>query len=139
MRELIEQNQLRSGADYQHAAMIFQHGDAADDYLLAHVLAVTALGRGDVDARWLAAATLDRYLQKIGQAQIFGTHFSSSMEGGKEKWSMDPYHRTLISPELREANCVPDPEDQAEMLRAFSMGQEPRPAKKPPCDASKKR
>ncbi len=52
-----------------------QHGDAADDYLLAHILAVEAIVKGDASSKWISAATLDRYLQAIGKSQIFGTQY----------------------------------------------------------------
>jgi hypothetical protein len=60
----------------------------------------TAIGRGDVDARWLAAATLDRFLQRLGQPQVLGTQFSSKMENRQQTWTMEPYNRTLIGPHL---------------------------------------
>jgi hypothetical protein len=41
--------------------VVFKHGEGSNDILLAHVLAVTAIGKGDLDARWLAAAALDRF------------------------------------------------------------------------------
>jgi hypothetical protein len=74
--QLLNQGVLQTGEDFHDAAFIFQHGDKADDYLLAHVLAMMAVSKGDQRSRWLAAATLDRYLQMIGQPQIFGTQFS---------------------------------------------------------------
>jgi len=139
VRELLEHGDVRTGNDYEHAAMVFQHGDVPDDFLFAHILAVTAIGKGSPGARWLAAATLDRYLQRVGQPQVFGTQFSANTENGKEaKWTMDPYNRTLISPALRDANCVPDFEHQAEMLRAFSKDEDPKPPKKRPCAEPKK-
>jgi hypothetical protein len=133
VRELMEQDKLQTGKDYERAAMVFQHGDIPDDFLLAHVLAVTAIGKGNPGARWLAAATLDRYLQRIGQPQIFGTQFLSHTENEKVSWTMEPYNRALLSPKLLDANCVPDPEDQLEMLKAFEKGEEPKPPKKQPC------
>ena len=62
VRELLEAGRLSAGKDYERAAFVFQHGDGSDDILLAHILSVTAVGKGDLDARWIAAATLDRYL-----------------------------------------------------------------------------
>jgi hypothetical protein len=112
---------------------VFQHGEGSDDILLAHVLAVTATGKGDMDARWIAAATLDRFLQRVGQPQVFGTQFSFKTENGQETWTMEPYNRSLIGPNLRDANCVPDQEHQAETLNALSKGEEPQAPKKQPC------
>lgn len=73
--QLLEQGVLKTGADFHDAAFIFQHGDKSDDYLLAHVLAMMAVNKGDPRGRWIAAATLDRYLQAIGQSQVFGTQY----------------------------------------------------------------
>ncbi len=112
--ELMNAGRLRSGDDFWHAAFIFQHGGQSDSYLLAHTLAVIAAARGRSDATWIAAATLDRYLQNIGQKQIYGTQFSSPP--GRPT-TQDPYHRTLISDALREALGVPAKEAQ-EVQRA---------------------
>jgi hypothetical protein len=133
VRVLIEQGRLNTGKDYERAAMVFQHGEGSDDILLAHVLAVTAIGKGDMDARWLAAATLDRFLTRVGQPQVFGTQFSYKMENGQQTWTMEPYNRTLIEPSLRDSNCVPDQKHQAETLEALSKGQEPQPPAMGPC------
>jgi hypothetical protein len=44
-------------------------------YLLAHVLAGTAVSKGDGSSRWLDAATMGRYLHSLNQPQVFGTKF----------------------------------------------------------------
>src|ERR1700722_3285420 len=64
-----------SGEDYYYAAFLFQHGQKADDYLFAHILATEAVALGYSRAKWISAATLDRYLQRVGQKQVFGTQF----------------------------------------------------------------
>ena len=99
-RELLEQGALTTGPDYLAAAFVFQHGETPDDYLLAHALAVRALGLGLKDAEWIAAATLDRYLQSTGKGQIYGTQFSYSPADGTK---MDPYDRNLLTDSLRVA------------------------------------
>jgi len=76
VRQMIDQGEARTGKDFERAAMVFQHGDTSDDILFAHVLAVTAIGKGNPGARWLAAASPDRYLHRIGQPQIYGTQFT---------------------------------------------------------------
>jgi hypothetical protein len=43
--------------------------------LFAHVLAINAVIRGDNRSKWIAAATLDRYLQLIGKPQIFRSQY----------------------------------------------------------------
>lgn len=104
-KALLDSGALQSGDDYFHAAFVFQHGDDASDYLLAHTLAVVAIARGRQDATWIATAALDRYLQRIGQKQVFGTQYLRK-EG--EPWTQEPYDRTLVSDRLRAALGVPD-------------------------------
>ena len=108
-RSLLDSGKIRSANDFYHAAFIFQHGLTADDYLLAHTFAVVAAARGRSDAAWIAAATLDRYLQQIGQKQIYGTQFQS-VNGSP--LTQEPYDRTLVSDALRQALGVPRLADQ---------------------------
>lgn len=131
LRVLIESGKVVTGKDYERAAVVYQHGEGADDILLAHVLAVTAIGKGNLEARWLAAASLDRLLQRLKQPQVFGTQYQRSGEG---PWAVDePYNRTLLSPAVRDANCVPEEKDQLAMLAAISRGEEPKPPARRPC------
>jgi hypothetical protein len=133
VRQLIHQGAARTGKDYERAAMVFQHGETPDDILFAHVLATTALGLGNAEARWLAAAALDRYLHRIGQHQIFGTQFTNKDLRTSDGWTMEPYNRELLAPSLLDANCVPDREHQVEMLNAVRRGEEPPAPKQQPC------
>ena len=75
VKELYAQNQLKTGGDYYHAAMILQHSEVADDYLLAHELCVAAISKGDARGKWLAAASEDRFLMNISRPQRFATQF----------------------------------------------------------------
>ncbi len=74
-KAMLERSEIRSGADYFRAAFIFHHSREADDILKAHVLATAALAQGYQDAAWIAAASLDRYLQGAGRPQIYGTQY----------------------------------------------------------------
>ncbi|HYW48181.1 MAG TPA: hypothetical protein VE959_35285 [Bryobacteraceae bacterium] len=70
--EMLRAGALKTGEDYKWAAWIFQHGAEPADYLLAHVLAMTANAiQPPVDA-WIVAATLDRYLRSTGKQEVFG-------------------------------------------------------------------
>ena len=100
-RELLEQGALTTGPDFYAAAFVFQHGSMPDDFLLAHVLAVRALGLGMKQAEWIAAATLDRYLQNTGKSQIYGTQFS--LPRGASAATMEPYDKELLTDGLRQA------------------------------------
>lgn len=101
---LLDTGALDSADDFYHAAYVFQHGEAPEDFLKAHALAVVAVARGKPEASWIAAATLDRYLQNIGQPQIYGTQFRHPP---KEKWTQEPYRRDLLSDAIRKASGVP--------------------------------
>jgi hypothetical protein len=113
---LLDAGALRSGDDYWHAAFVFQHGDEPNDYLLAHTLALIAAARGRPDATWIAAATLDRYLQNIGRSQIYGTQFRSP---AGQPTTQEPYDRALVSDALRQALGVPAQVDQERQRSQF--------------------
>ncbi len=115
-RKLLKDGALHTGQDYEEAAFVFQHGDSAADYLLAHTLAMVAVSKGDATAIWIAAASLDRYLENIGQKQIFGTQYSNDMKG---HWTQEPYDRDLISDALRQQLGVPPQALQQVRLKAY--------------------
>ena len=96
---------------------MFQHGDLPEDCLKAHALAVVAAARGKPEAAWIAAATLDRYLQRIGQPQIYGTQY---LKRDDKDWTQEPYRRELLSDALREATGVPPIPKQEERLKAMA-------------------
>jgi hypothetical protein len=83
VKELYLQNRLQTASDYYHAAMILQHGDAPEDFLLAHEFCVLAIikGKNDKETRLLAAGSEDRFLMNIGRPQRFGTQFHSKDNG----------------------------------------------------------
>ena len=116
-RELLEAGALKTGPDFYAAAFIFQHGDRPEDYLLAHALAVRALGLGMEQAEWIAAATLDRYLQSIGQPQIYGTQYQS---GSDQEWTRGKFDRDLLTDQLRRGAGVQRLEDQDTRLEELN-------------------
>jgi len=75
VKELYAQNRLQTGADYYHAALILQHGEVPEDFLLAHELSVVSISKGDGNARSLAAVSEDRFLMYIGRPQRFATQY----------------------------------------------------------------
>ena len=112
-RELLDADALNTADDYYNAAFIFQHGDEAEDYLLAHVLAVRSLALGKAKAEWIAAASLDRYLQSIARGQIFGTQRSMSPI---KSANQGRYDRDLLTDKLRvETGVEPLLEQQAKL------------------------
>ncbi|HEY4949178.1 MAG TPA: hypothetical protein VIH88_02475 [Candidatus Acidoferrales bacterium] len=121
IHRLLNAGRVQSGEDYYFAAMVYQHGQTPHDYLLAHVLAMTSVAKGYKDGIWLAAATLDRYLQSVKEPQIFGTQY---FQWGKNPYSQEPYDKDLVSDSLRAAWCVAPYSTQIENLKAINAGKD---------------
>lgn len=79
---------FKKAEDYYRAAMVFQHGGdtvmddktglvarAPDHFFQAFIWAKRAVDLGMDGAKWLVAASADRYLWFLGKKQIFGTQF----------------------------------------------------------------
>ncbi len=112
--ELLQGGKLSSSDDYYHAAMIMQHGATAEDTALAHVLAINGALKGNVQARWLSAASLDRLLMRLQQPQIFGTQFTKA----QGSWTMEPIKPNLITDSIRKDFGVPTvAENEKRMLK----------------------
>jgi hypothetical protein len=80
VREMLQAGDVKTAEDYDRAAFIFRHGSEPSDYLLAHVLGMTAMAVDAGPGRWIATATLDRYLKSIGKPQIFGNDLAPKTE-----------------------------------------------------------
>jgi hypothetical protein len=129
VKVLLQKGSIVTANDFRYAAILFQHGQKPDDYLMAHVLAIRALGLGDLSSQNLAAVTLDRYLQSIGRGQIFGSQYLTesysyrlqhSTEKDVEKKAaakgdgdtLQPYEESLVPDSLRHAFCIPSLAEQ---------------------------
>lgn len=117
---LLNAGQLHSADDFYHAAFVFQHGDKPEDFLKAHALALVAAAEGKPEAVWIAAASLDRYLQNIGQPQIYGTQYRRM---GDSPWTQDPYRPDLLPDAVRRASHVETLAEQAEKLQEMQAKQ----------------
>ena len=115
-RKLLKADALHTGEDFTWAAFVFQHGSAPSDFLLAHTLAMIALKKGYGRASWIAAATLDRYLQSVHQSQIYGTQFLTP-EGRPA--TQEPYDRSLVSDTVRRRLGVPIQSEQDEQRKQY--------------------
>ena len=111
VRELYTGGELRAGEDYWHAALVLQHGGEPTDYLLAHELCVVAIAKGYAGAKWLAAASEDRFLGSVGRSQRFGTQYNSSGPNAPfrlapiEEGVTDALRREFDAPTLAEAKA----------------------------------
>ncbi|MDO5610942.1 MAG: hypothetical protein Q4G62_09285 [Pseudomonadota bacterium] len=80
--ELLRSGQIRTANDYRHAAFVFQHGDDAAAYRLAHALATLAMTLDDSQQnRWIVAASWDRLLMSQLQPQWYGTQHKGDARG----------------------------------------------------------
>ena len=136
VRAMLAKNEVQTAADFHDAALLFQHGEKPDDYLFAHILAVEAVIKGDDTSKWLAAATLDRYLQSINQPQVFGTQYPldpnapaqppTDPHAGRFKGrTQSPFNDQLMPDALRHDFCVPDLAQQKQNLATLNAGSYP--------------
>jgi hypothetical protein len=137
VRKLLEDGKLTSGEDFSDAALIFQHGQTPEEFLFAHVLAVEALIRAGSADKWLAAATLDRYLQAVNRPQVFGTQYPGDKAAGNTpkpqadphvmntQRTQQPYDAKLLPDSVRQDFCVPDVSQQEKNLAIFNTGHRP--------------
>ena len=123
--KMLDSGALKTGEDFEDASVIFQHGDTPQDYLLAHILAMAAIEKGDAQARWIAAATLDRYLQAVKQPQVFGTQYKwTQMKPKPHGATQEPYDRAVVSDALRREFCVTSQAGQQKNVAAMAVGKD---------------
>jgi hypothetical protein len=122
---LLKGDSLSVAEDFYHAAMILQHGETAEDVLLAHILATAAGFRGDERGYWLSAAALDRYLLRTRMPQRLGTqYFPASAEDPfdfdkSQPMSQGPYIRWLPD-SIREIFGVESLAEQAARVQQMN-------------------
>jgi hypothetical protein len=144
LRTMLAAGEMKSGDDFRDAAYLFQHSDDANDCLFAHILAMEAMARGTESARFIAAATLDRYLQFTKQPQVFGTQYvldrnvpltvhtsGLPLPFGR---TLEPYNENLLPDSMRTDFCVPTLTQQKRNVVMFNAGNWPRETMHPRCD-----
>ena len=125
VHKMLDSGALKTGEDFEDASIIFQHGDRPRDYLLAHVLAMAAMEKGDAQARWIAAATQDRYLQAVKQPQVFGTQYKwTEMKPKPHGATQEPYDKAVVSDALRREFCVSTYAGQQKNVAAMAVGKD---------------
>jgi hypothetical protein len=113
--ELLAQGRVETARDRLHAALILQHTPGTicegrlrssnpENYLLAHHLAQAALDAGLDEARYLVAASIDRYLAFTEGRQRYGTNRLVDLETGE---SYLPEIDRSVSDEARARYGVP--------------------------------
>ena len=87
--EMVAADELQAAEDYYHAAWIMNHGDSPDEARQAHILALRSSELGHRPARWLAAASYDRWQMYQGKPQKYGTNYV--YDGKRDRlWEVDP-------------------------------------------------
>ena len=89
LQDIIESGGLEEPEDYYRGAWILNHGETLEEIWQAHILAKTAAESGSGHARWLAAATYDRWLMYQGKPQKYGTQIVP--DGKRQRvWDVEP-------------------------------------------------
>lgn len=105
--KLLQSGRLSTPADFVGAAFLFQHGDCPAAYELANKLASQAIAAGERPdgtphpaARFIFAATYDRWQRSLGRPQKYGTQYLSV--GGGCNYRFEPYDLTTTDAERAE-------------------------------------
>ncbi len=89
LQKIVASEELEELEDYYNAAWILNHGETIEEIWQAHLLAKKAAELGLRRARWLAAATYDRWLMYQSKPQKYGTQIVP--DGKRQRiWDVDP-------------------------------------------------
>ncbi|MEM9823690.1 MAG: DUF6624 domain-containing protein [Bacteroidota bacterium] len=102
--ELLDANLVKTGKDFENAAMIFQHGLDTTASSMAVQLMKTATEMDSTVNKWLLAAAIDRDLMWRKKPQIYGTQYLVAADNSLELYQMDT---TQISDQERIEHGVP--------------------------------
>lgn len=115
--EMIAGGNVNTVNDLYRAAVILLHGAEPKEFLAAHRLAVMASVNGHKPARWLSAASLDRFLMSIGLPQTYGTQFEHDAESGRYQLRLPIDDSSILHFEKRFFNVPPVIERLAQLNR----------------------
>lgn len=103
---LLQAGKVMTAEDLDAAALILQHGQTPDDFLLGHELAVVQSVLEGKPAQMIALSE-DRFLERIGRKQRFGSQLRAGKDG---KWYSNPLDapsETAVTEALREDYFLP--------------------------------
>jgi hypothetical protein len=122
VKAILDEGGAKVSADYYHAAMMFQHSESAEEFATAHRLALRAceLDPTASEARWLAAAAMDRELMSRGQPQRYGTQFKK-VNG---RWTLYPVDPSVSDDERARWNVpsLAEAQQRAEAMNPAGPG-----------------
>ncbi len=113
--EMIGQGAVNTSNDLYHAAVLFLHGTEPKEFLAAHRMATIASINGHRPARWLSAASLDRFLMSIGLPQTYGTQFEHSEDDNRYQLRLPIDDTTVLHFEKRFFGVPPVVERLAQL------------------------
>lgn len=93
---MMDLGEVRAKNDLYHAAVVLHHGEEPADFLTGHRFATMAALMGHRAARFLLAATLDRFLMSAGLPQLYGTQFDYSPGSRRYEFKLPVYEHVLL-------------------------------------------
>lgn len=102
VKKLIRGGKVKIKSELFYAAVIFQHGTKPEHFKLANQLTTRSMKMGYKRARWLYAATLDRWLMSCGKPQKFGTQFNNNNKD--KKWLLYKFDPRTTNAERKKYN-----------------------------------
>jgi hypothetical protein len=118
---MIGQGTVNTSNDMYHAAVLFLHGSEPKEFLSAHRLATMSSINGHRPSRWLAAASLDRFLMSIGLPQTYGTQFEHSEDSNLYQLRLPIDDTTVLHFEKRFFGVPPVVERLAQLNRRIQQ------------------
>lgn len=117
---IIKNDGLHTAGDYYHAAMVFQHGDTADEIRTAFGLAwmASVLDPENKGAKWLSAAAWDRIMMRENMPQWYGTQFFKV--GQDASWELYKIDESAVTDEERARMNVPPLKEARERARKMN-------------------
>ncbi|MGA7462388.1 MAG: hypothetical protein WBW69_19295 [Candidatus Korobacteraceae bacterium] len=122
LKRLMQSGGVRSAEDFFVAGVILTHSLKPENQLLAHLAFTAAAFEGNIEAKHLAATSLDRYLTLSQQTPMFGTTFQIPYQGWRHEVSPD------MNDAIRAAFCVPSISQLNRMYEQEKAGKAPAEA-----------
>jgi len=130
--EIIAAGDMKSAEDYYYGAMVLHHGGNVDQVWQAYTLARQSAKMGYRPARWLTAATYDRWLMYQSKPQKYGTQIvpdgkrhrvwdvdPTTSDEERAEWDVRPLHLQLVhANELTRTEPMPSMDRAPEWLKA---------------------
>lgn len=117
---IIAKDGLHTSEDYYHAAMVFQHGEKADEIRTAYSLAwlASVMDPNNDATRWLSAAAWDRIMMRENMPQWYGTQFYKASPDAP--WELYKIDESVVTDEERARMKVPPLETARERARKMN-------------------